>query len=103
MSNEKPAEGTILTLVGEDGEQIQFEHIDTLQYNGHYYFALTPLLEGKDYLDADGQLVIMRVEEQADGEKTMVGIDEEDEEFEPVWAMFEERLEDEYELVEDSE
>ena len=95
---EQPFEGAMLTLTSEDGEEIQFEHLDTVLYEGSHYFALSPVLDAETYLDADGELVLMRVELE-DGEEVLVGIDEEDPEFDAVWALFEERLAEEYEII----
>ncbi|NLT58088.1 MAG: DUF1292 domain-containing protein [Clostridiales bacterium] len=96
-------EGALLTLEGEDGQEEIFEHLDTLEYEGALYFALMPVHDAaEDYLDADGELVFMKVYEE-DGEEMLCGLEPGDEAFEEVRARFVERLSEEFEIIEDDE
>ncbi|NLH96929.1 MAG: DUF2800 domain-containing protein, partial [Clostridiaceae bacterium] len=38
----------IVVLVDEDGEEVEFEHIDTIEMNGNEYVILVPLAEEED-------------------------------------------------------
>ena len=63
------------------------------------YVALLPVYENPaDMLEGDGELVILAVKEE-DGEDVMLTIDD-DEEFDEIAEIFEERLADLYEIEE---
>ncbi|MBQ3077652.1 MAG: DUF1292 domain-containing protein [Clostridia bacterium] len=91
-------EGTILTLIDDDGSELQYEHLDTLEYNGGTYFALVPVYEkAEQYVEADGELQIMKVLEE-NGEQILTTIDDEDE-FDAVACRFEDRLSEEFDII----
>ena len=59
MSEEKNPQfdGTLITLIDEDGKELQYEHLDSLEYEGATYLALVPVYDDpKDYVGADGEL-----------------------------------------------
>jgi uncharacterized protein YrzB (UPF0473 family) len=92
----------VVVLVDENGEETEFEHLDTFELNGNEYVVLIPLLEeefeeGEE--DEEG-VVILKVENDADGEDSFVSIDNE-EELEAVFEEFKLRMEDEYDFYED--
>lgn len=74
----------IITLIDEDGKELDFELVASFPYNGKYYVALVPA--GDEECD---EAVILEVEEQEDGSEELVTI-EDDEVFEAVSALFEE-------------
>ena len=61
--NEDDEESSIITLTGDDGEQIDFELLDIINYSGTDYAVLAPADEESENAD---QVVIFRVE---DGDK----------------------------------
>ena len=80
-------EATILTLTDEDGESIDFEYLDSVDYEGKEYLVLMPAEE------AATEIVILEVEP----------VDEENENYLPVmdekllnevYAIFKERYKD---------
>ena len=80
-------ETTILTLTDEDGESIDFEYLDSVDYEGKEYLVLMPAEE------AATEIVILEVEP----------VDEENENYLPVmdekllnevYAIFKERYKD---------
>lgn len=92
----------LITLLDEEGKEHDFEYLDTLEHGDYEYVALTPVIEDpNDALADDGELVVLRIEEE-DGEEILVAI-EDDEEFDTVSALFVERLSDAYEFEEDGE
>ena len=94
-------DGTIVTLIDDDGTTLEFEHIDSVEVNGVTYVALVPTFDGpEEYLDADGALELMRVvpSETDDGEDILASIDNEDE-FNMVAAAFEERLSENFDII----
>ena len=100
MSEEKKTQfdGTLITLIDEDGRELQYEHLDSLEYEGATYLALVPVYDDpKDYVGADGELQIMKVVEE-NGEEILCTIDNEDE-FDAVACQFEDRLSEEFDII----
>jgi uncharacterized protein YrzB (UPF0473 family) len=84
--------GTFITLIGEDGEEVVLEYLDTVEYEGKIYMAFFPTLDEDTDPDAaeesdDYGLILMRVERQPDGEDELVTLDSE-EEAEAVYNVF---------------
>ena len=89
----------IVTVVDEEGNEHQFEIVDAIETDDGRYVALLPIYENPaDRVDDDGELVILAVKEE-NGEDIMVTIDDDDE-FEEIAEIFEERLQDLYEIEE---
>ena len=89
----------IVTVVDEEGNEHQFEIVDAIETDDGRYVALLPIYENPaDMVDDDGELVILAVKEE-NGEDIMVTIDDDDE-FEEIAEIFEERLQDLYEIEE---
>lgn len=82
--------GDIITLTDEDGNDYEFEHVDTLEHNDEVYMAFIPADVGDDVEEVD--FIIMKVVEN-DGEDDLVTI-EDDSELEEVYAMFMKRIEE---------
>jgi len=90
----------IVVLVDEDGEEVEFEHIDTIEMNGNEYVVLIPLEEDIDDDQEDEEVIILKIEHGEDGDDTFVTI-EDDDELEEVFNEFQARLEEEFEAEED--
>lgn len=88
-----------ITLTDEDGNEIELEHLDTVEYNNQTYMAFLP---AEMSLDDAYELIIMKVELEEDGEEMLVTLDDEDEEAE-MFQIFSERLEETFEDDEGSE
>ena len=83
----------ILTLEDDEGQEHQFEVLDTLDLDGAHYLALIPVFdEAQDMLDDDAELVILKTVEE-DGEEFLEAIDNE-EEFNRVSELFMKSLEE---------
>ena len=67
----------IVELVDEDGNEVAFEHLMTLEHNGKAYICLIPA-EPMDDVDED-ELVIMRIETDAEGNDYYATVDTEEE------------------------
>jgi len=97
MSEELEFGPDILTLEDDEGNEHKFEVIDSIEHNDQEYLAMIPVFdEAPDSLEDDGELVILKTEEDSDGEY-LSAIEDEDE-FNEVAAIFMERLEDLYEI-----
>ncbi len=91
----------VITLTDEDGVDHEFELVDTAEFNGNTYVAL--MVSAKDdpqgFLDADGELIIMKADLEEDGDQYLALI-EDDDEYDSVADFFMERLSDQYDFGE---
>lgn len=88
--------GNFVSLTDEEGNELELEHLDTLEYNGAVYMAFFPA----EYADDEGQpkedeedeagLIILKVV-SVDGEEQLATLDN-DEELEAVYQQFMESL-----------
>jgi len=85
----------IVTITDEDGNDIELEYVDALEYNGTTYMAFFPVAEeGEEENEEDYGLVILKSSVE-NGEEFLVTIDS-DEELDAVYGKFMEQiLEDE--------
>lgn len=80
-----------ITIVDEDGNNIELELTDELEHNGFRYMSFFPAVEeGADEESEDYGLVILKVIEE-DGEELLSTLDS-DEELSEVYDLFMERL-----------
>lgn len=95
-------DGTILSLIDEEGVEREFELMDTIELGDERYVAVAPIYDDpEEYLQSDGDLVVLKVvyDEPTD-EEVLVTI-EDDEEFYQVADVFQKRFEeyaDDYEI-----
>jgi len=85
----------IVVLVDENGEEVEFEHIDTIDLNDNEYVVLAPLDEEEDEELDEGEVIILRVEHGEDGEDSFVTI-EDDDELDEVFNEFQSRMEEDF-------
>ncbi len=88
----------LYTLEDEDGNEQTFEMLDSMEYNGETYYALTPYPED---LEHDGEVVILKAVIEND-EELMVSI-EDDAEYEEIGAKFLERINEMFEFDDEDE
>lgn len=81
-----------VTLTDEDGNELELEHLDTLEYKGNTYFAFIP---AEMQVEESYELIIMKAEEE-NGEEILVTLDDEDE-LDEMFQIFSERLEETFE------
>ena len=90
----------IVCVVDEDGVEHTFEELDWIETDDARYVALLPVYdEAEDILDDDGELIILKVNEE-DGETYLEPIEDEDE-FNEIGSIFEERLSDLFDIHEE--
>ena len=86
--------GDFVSLTDEEGNEIELEHLDTIEYNGAIYMAFFPAEEagedGQPQDDEDAGLIILKVVE-VDDEEQLATLDDE-EELEAVYQQFMEAL-----------
>lgn len=91
---QQDGEREFFTLTDEEGTEVEFELIDTVEYNGVTYFAMIPA--DAEHTEADGfqEYVILKTEKDEDGEDMLVTLDD-DEEFDNVADIFDDRFSEE--------
>ncbi len=102
MADEIFSENDLVSVVDDDGKEYMFEELDRIELdNGKKYVALLPVFENEiEILDDDGDVLILKVVEE-NGENYLIQIEDEDE-FNEIGNIFEDRLIEKYEN-EDSE
>ena len=96
MSEEYKNNFVILT--DEEGNEKEFEHIDTLEDNGTVYLAF---IQAELNLEEEAEVVILKIVEE-DGEELLASVDD-DEENLRLYNLFMDRLEDMYDAPEEDE
>ena len=87
----------LVSVIDEDGVEHIFEELDRIETDSAKYVALLPVYDdAEDILDDDGEVIILKVEEDKDGETYLCPI-ENAKEFDEVQMIFEERLSDLFE------
>ena len=81
----------ILELTDDEGNKVQFEHLLTFEYGENFYVSLLPVTPLEDF--EDGEVLIMRLEE--DGDDDIFLPVETEEELEGAWNVFLELYNDE--------
>lgn len=90
----------IVSVVDEDGVEHTFEELDRIETDDARYVALLPVYdEAEEILEDDGELIILKVSEE-DGETYLEPIEDEDE-FNEIGSIFEERLSDLFDIQEE--
>ena len=81
----------LVSVIDENGVEHVFEELDRIETDTAKYVALLPVYDdAEEILDDDGELIILKVCEE-DGETYLEPI-EDDNEFNEIGKIFEERL-----------
>ena len=93
----------IVTVVDDDGQEHTFEVLDRIETDGDKkYIAMIPVFENEeDILDDSGELIILSVKEE-NGETYLEPIEDE-QEFNEIGKIFEERLSEIFEFDDDED
>ena len=87
----------IITLNDEDGQEVQFEFLDLIEYNEEEYVILLPVEETEEA----GEVVILKVEDtESEDEESYVGVEDE-EELNAVFAIFKDKFKDEFNFIDE--
>ncbi len=90
----------IITLQDDEGKEYTFEILDAIETDDGRYLALMPKFDDpKEMLDDPGDLVIVKVFEDENGEEYFEDIADDDE-YETVADLFTERLSELYDIEE---
>jgi len=80
-------ESSILTLTDEHGEEIAFEYLDCIEYEGKEYLVLLPVEEDSN------QIVILEIEPVDEENENYNAVEDEDI-LDAVYEIFKERYKD---------
>lgn len=85
----------IITLKDEDGNNVEFEFLDLIEYDGTEYVVLLPVEES----DEADEVVILKLEEsENEDEESYVGVEDQDV-LNEVFAIFKDKFKDEFNFV----
>ena len=85
----------IIVLNDENGEEVPFEFLDLIEYEGEEYVVLLPVEEDEE---AD-EVVILKLEDtESEDEESYVSVDDE-EVLNTIFEMFKEKFKDEFNFV----
>ena len=79
-----------VVLTDEDGQEQEFEHIDTLEHNGQTYMAFIP---AEMTVQDEAELVILKLLNEGEDDEVLASIEDETE-LEELYGLFMERLDD---------
>lgn len=100
MTNEEFG-NDIVTLTDDDGKNYSFEILDAIETDTGRYLAMVPYFEDpQEKLDDSGDLVLVKVLEDENGDEYFEDIADDDE-YETVADLFIDRLQEDYDISEE--
>lgn len=91
-------EASIVTLLDEDGNEHEFEHIDSFPFNGETYVVLIPTEEEVAAGEAD-EVLIFTLQTDEEGNETLLFVEDEAE-LDMAFEEFKSRMNDEFDFEE---
>ena len=87
----------IIILNDENGNEVKFEFLDLMEYEGEEYVVLLPVEE--EETEEPGEVVILKLEDtESEDEESYVSVEDE-EVLNKVFEKFKEKFEDEFNFV----
>ena len=80
-------EASVITFVDENGEEVTFEYLDCIEYNGKEYLALLPVEDGNN------EIVILEIEPVDEENENYLAVEDEAI-LDAVYAIFKENYKD---------
>ena len=91
----------LVTVIDEEGTEHTFEELDRIETDEGRFIALIPAFDdSEEIIDSDGELIILEVSEDENGDNILSPI-EDDNLFNKIGKIFEERLSDLFEIEEE--
>ena len=85
----------IIILNDEEGNEVEFEFLDLIEFDGEEYVVLLPVEESEEA----GEVVILKLEDtDSDEEESYVSVDDE-EVLNKVFEIFKEKFKDDFNFV----
>ncbi len=92
--NDAPELDNVIVLSDDDGNELEFELVDTAEYNGKEFVLLLPTDEESE------EVVILQTEADPDNEEMVNFVTIEDESLlEEVYSIFKDKLQDEFDFA----
>ena len=85
---------SFITLIDDEGQEIELEYIDALEYKGQVYMAFLPVIAEDEEINEEEYGTLILKSEMVNGEEMLVPIEDEDE-LNAVYELFEKDLFDE--------
>ena len=90
----------IVILNDEDGNEVEFEFLDLIEFEGEQYVVLLPTKNESEDEDA-GEVVILKLEDsESEEEESYVSVDDEDT-LNAVFEIFKEKFKDEFNFIDE--
>ena len=91
----------IIILNDENGNEVQFEFLDLIEYESEEYVVLLPVME-EDGDEDDGEVVILKVDDSDEDsdEESYVSVDNE-ETLTAVFEIFKDKFKDEFNFTDE--
>ncbi|MGI6239318.1 MAG: DUF1292 domain-containing protein [Christensenellales bacterium] len=86
MADQNMEQENIVELIDEEGNALRFEHMMTLEHKGNAYICLAPAEPMEDI--GEDELVIMRVEKDADSDEDVYATIEDEAELDEVFEEY---------------
>lgn len=88
---------SLIKLNDENGNEVEFEFLDLIEYNGEEYVVLLPTQEAAE----QEEVVILKIESAPDAEEeSYVSVDSE-ETLNKVFELFKEKFKDEFNFIDE--
>ena len=100
VENENEGEelDNILVLNDEEGNEVEFEFLDLIEYEGEEYVILLPV-EDEEEAEEPGEVVILKLEDtENEDEESYVSVEDEDI-LNAVFEKFKEKFKDDFNFV----
>lgn len=89
----------IVILNDEDGNEVQFEFLDLIEFEGEQYVVLLPTEEEEE--EDAGEVVILKLEDtESEEEESYVSVDDEDI-LNAVFEIFKDKFKDEFNFIDE--
>ncbi len=97
MDKDQEYNPDLITVQDDEGNEHIFEELDRIETDQGRYVAMLPTFDSEEeMLESDSELIILKVIEE--GDETYLAAIEDDDEFDEVAEIFEERLADIFEI-----
>ncbi len=88
-------ETNIIVLTDDEGNDVEFEFLDTVEYEGNEYIVLMENVEDTE------EVIILKIESLDDENENYVGVDDE-ETLNAVFKIFKDRFKDEFNFTDEA-
>lgn len=89
------AQDSIIVLTDDEGNDVEFEYLDTVEYEGSEYIVLIENVEEAD------EVIILKIESLDDENENYVGVEDE-ETLQAVFQIFKERYKNDFNFTDEN-